>query len=92
MSMQTRYRTNPVISFKDEGDEGAVLYNPDTDKVIIINAVGAKIWRFIEEARTSAEIVAMIMESYSEISTAKAQEDLKQFFNNFEDDFINEIS
>ena len=43
MSTSTSFKANPVISFKDEGDEGAVLYNPDTDKVVIVNTVGAAI-------------------------------------------------
>ena len=92
MSTQTSYKSNPIISFKDEGDEGAVLYNPDTDKVVIINAVGTAIWQFIEQPRTANKIVAMLIENFSEVDEVKAHEDLKQFIGGFEEGFIDEIS
>lgn len=92
MSITISFKANPAISFKDEGDEGAVLYNPDTDKVVIINAVGATIWRFIEQPRTEDEIVTMLTENFSAVDKVKAHEDLKQFIDGFEEGFIDEIS
>lgn len=92
MSSKTSYQSNPVISFKDEGDEGAVLYNPDSDKVVIINAVGTAIWQFIEQPRTADEIVAMLVDCFSAVEADKAHEDLKQFVGGFEEGFIDEIS
>ncbi len=92
MIRKTAYRANPVISFKDEGDEGAVLYNPDTDKVVIVNPVGAEIWRFMEEQRTADEVVAMLTENFSGVDPDRAREDMIEFLNNFEEGFIDEIS
>lgn len=92
MAEDTKYRANPVISFKDEGNEGAVLYNPDTDKCVIINAVGSAVWKYLEEPRTFDEIIFMLTESFSGVDTEKAQKDLEAFIEKFEDDFIDEIS
>jgi len=92
MDGQTIFRTNPVVSFKDEGDEGAVLYNPDTDKSIILNPVGSEIWRFLEEPRTSDEIISMLSESYSGVDNIQAREDLEEFINKLKDDFIDVTS
>jgi hypothetical protein len=92
MSKIISYQSNPVISFKNEGDEGAVLYNPDSDKVVIINAVGTAIWQFIDQPRTADEIVAMLAENFSDVDAVKAHEDLKQFIGGFEEGFIDEIS
>lgn len=92
MTGQIKYQANPVISFKDEGDEGAVLYNPDKDKCVIINTVGSVIWRYLEEPKTPNEIVAMLAESFSDVDTGKAREDLEQFINNCGEDFIDAIS
>ena len=92
MTGQNKYRANPVVSFKDEGDEGAVLYNPDTDKCVIINSAGSIIWRYLEEPRTFDEIISMLSERFSEVNIEIAREDLEQFINNFEVDFIDEIS
>lgn len=92
MDGQRIYRANPVVSLKDEGEEGAILYNPDTDKSIILNAVGSDIWRYLDEPRTSDEIISMLTENFSGVDTEQAIEDLEEFINEFEDDFIHEIS
>ena len=37
MSETKRYQANPDVSCRPEGpDEGAILFNPDTDAVIVI--------------------------------------------------------
>ncbi len=92
MSPKTSYQANPVISFKDEGNEGAVLYNPDTDKVVVVNAVGAKIWLFLNEPRTFDGVVSMLIETYAEVDIEKAGEDVEKFISGFDEDFIDEIS
>lgn len=92
MDPSAKYKTSPIISYKDEGDEGAVLYNPDIDKALIINSVGAAIWRFIEKPRTASEIVSMLTENFSGVDPEQARNELKQFLNDFEEGFVDEIS
>ena len=92
MAEHIKYRANPVISFKDEGDEGAVLYNPDTDKCIIINVVGSTVWQYLEEPRTPDEIIFMLTENFSGVDAEKARKDLESFIKTIEEDFIDEIS
>ncbi len=92
MNNQVKYKANPVVSFKDEGDEGAVLYNPDTDKCVILNTVGATIWLYLEKPKTIEEIIAMIESRFSGVDAVKVQEDIEKFISNFEEDFIDEIS
>ena len=87
-----KYKANPIVSFKDEGSEGAVLYNPDLDKCVIVNAVGAAIWLYIEEPKTNEEIISMLKNKFSGVAVEKAREDLIQFFCNLEEVFIDEIS
>ncbi len=87
-----KYKVNPVVSFKDEGSEGAVLYNPDTDKCVIVNAVGAAIWLYMEEPKTIEAIVSMLSEKFSGVDAEKAQKDLVQFLSSFAEGFIENIS
>ena len=92
MAGQIKYRINPVVSFKDEGDEGAVLYNPDIDESIILNPVGSFIWRYLEEPRASDEIISMLTENYSSVNNEQAKVDLEDFIKILEGDFIDAIS
>ena len=92
MTAKPSYRANPVVSYKDEGDEGAVLYNPDNDKVVIVNAVGAKTWLYLVEPRTIGDIATMLVETYSGVDVKQGQEDAEKFIANFDEGFLNEIS
>lgn len=52
-----RYAVNPAVSLREELD-GALLYNPDTDDVLLINETGRIIWEIIARPSTSEEIAA----------------------------------
>lgn len=86
-----KYQANPNVSFRDEGDEGAVLYNPDLDVSTITNATGGLIWGFIEKPRTLDEIAALLVKSYSGVELEEAKTDADNFINMLGEKFINEI-
>ena len=52
-----RYAVNPAVSLREELD-GALLYNPDTDDVLLINETGRLIWDAMALPQTSEEIAA----------------------------------
>jgi len=54
-----RYRANPVVSLREEF-EGALLYNPDTDDVILINKTGRLIWDAVATPQTLEAISAYL--------------------------------
>jgi hypothetical protein len=80
-----RYSVNPVVSLREES-EGALLYNPDSDEVVLINETGKLIWDFIAQPRTPVEITAFI-----EARTTDAQnvsEDVASFIESLLPDFL----
>lgn len=86
-----KLEANPNVSFRDEGEDGAVLYNPDADLSTIINATGGLIWGFIEKPRTLDEIAAFLVKNFSGIEPEKAKADTENFINMLGENFINEI-
>lgn len=36
---------NPVVVLREESDDRAILFNPDTGKAVGINPVGVSIWK-----------------------------------------------
>jgi len=54
-----RYAVNPAVSLREELD-GALLYNPDTDDILLINGTGRLIWDAITRPQTTAEIAAYL--------------------------------
>lgn len=59
-------------------EEEAVLVNVDGGEVIHLNPTGAAIWNFIEEEKSSAEIVSYICSEF-EVDEAAARKDLEEF-------------
>lgn len=60
-----RYQGNPGVSCRIEGDEDAILYNPDSDNTILINHTGIAIWQFIRNPRTEDEIARYLRDFFN---------------------------
>jgi SynChlorMet cassette protein ScmD len=60
MNPSDRLLVNPVVVLREEFDDWAVLFNPDTADAVGINPVGVAIWKLMEEKRPLAEIVSEI--------------------------------
>lgn len=53
-----------AVSAREEGDEGALLYDPDTDSCKILNLVGLDVWKRLDGKKPLAEIASEIASSY----------------------------
>ena len=90
MTEDKRYQANPQVSCGDEED-GAVLFNPDTDDTTIINLSGRELWSFLETPRTVGEIAAHLVEIYRDVTDEKAVDDATQFIRGLAPDFVLEL-
>ena len=90
MSTAQRYQANPDVSCGDE-DDGAVLYNPDTDDTVVINLSGRLLWAYLAEPRTVEELAAHLVNSYSGVQAEAAAEDATRFVADLTPDFLLEV-
>ncbi len=74
-----RYIVNPDVSCREEGPDGALLFNPDTDQVLVINPTGLLIWRVLEQPRTLEEIVAALVEQCDNVPPDQVGPDVREF-------------
>jgi hypothetical protein len=81
MSEAKRYLANPDVSCREEEpEEGAILFNPDTDAILVINPTGLLIWRVLEEKpRMQGEIVTHLMENCDDVPTDQVAADVDAF-------------
>ncbi|MFQ5615138.1 MAG: PqqD family protein [Anaerolineales bacterium] len=91
MNAEKRYVINPVVSCGDEGEDGAVLFNPDTDDMLIVNPTGRTIWEMISTPHTPVEVAAHLMETFRGPSLDQAANDVEQFIQDLLPDFIQEM-
>ena len=87
MSEKT-YRANEVVSCVDEGEDGALLYNPDKDDTVVLNPSGRSIWALLAAPRTLDEIASHLATAYPEVTPEQARKDAEQFVQSLVPGFI----
>ena len=65
---------NPMVVLREEFDDWAILFNPDTADVVCINPVGVVIWKLMDGEHTLENMVAKITERFSEVPDAVGKE------------------
>jgi hypothetical protein len=92
ISLNGQITANPVVSCRIEGDDGAILFNADTDSTLLINPTGIIVWNFLNQPRTVEEIVEYINKSYSNSPDhASVRKDIETFVTDLAPDFITEV-
>ncbi len=61
---------SPVAVLREEFDDWAVLFNPDSAAAVGINPVGVAIWKLMNGQRSQAEITAEIHQRFSGVPAA----------------------
>ena len=74
---------NPNVVLREEFDDWAVLFNPDTAAASGINPVGVAVWKRMDGKRNLEEIVAEIYNSFEEVPAA-ALEEISAFISTLE--------
>ena len=65
---------NPIVVLREEFDDWAVLFNPDTANAVGINPVGVAVWKRMDGKRSLEEIVAEIKNSFEDTPDAAFKE------------------
>lgn len=78
MSVPQKPIANPVAVLREEFDDWAVLFNPDTADAIGISPVGVRIWKLMDGGHTVSDIAASLAEYFSGVP-ATAEHDVRSF-------------
>ena len=75
-----RYLVNPDVSCREEGPgEGAILFNPDTDAILVINPTGLLLWQALEQPHTLDQLVAYLREACEDVPVDQVVADVEAF-------------
>lgn len=58
---------NPVVVLREEFDDWAVLFNPDTADAVGISPVGVMVWRLLDGQRSLSDITGVITDCFSNV-------------------------
>jgi SynChlorMet cassette protein ScmD len=69
---------NPLVVLREEFDEWAILFDPDTGNAFGLNPVGIFIWKRLDGHRTIQDILEELRENCEDMPN-KAKDHLKDF-------------
>lgn len=70
---------NPSVVLREEFDDWAVLYNPDTATAVGVNPTGVAVWKLLDGVRTPDEVASSVADSFSGASLKQASRDIQEF-------------
>ncbi len=77
--MKGKYIQNPAVNLREEDEDGALLFNPDSNRIQLLNNTGFFIWQLCSEGKTSLEISEAVKREFSDVPEEQVNEDIKQF-------------
>ena len=74
MGLPGRPLSNPVVVLREEFDDWAVLYNPDTAEAAGINPVGVAVWKLLDGRRELGDIMAALERDFAGVPGSATHE------------------
>lgn len=65
---------NPVVVLREEADDWAILFNPDTSEAVGINPVGVQAWKAVDGRKTAAQIAASVRTRFRNVPDGADEE------------------
>ena len=75
---------NPIVVLREEFDDWAVLFNPDTADAVGTNPVGVAVWKRMDGRRSLGDIVSEIKASFTDTPDSAVKE-IFAFINTLEE-------
>ena len=75
-----RLIANPNMVLREEDDDAALLFDPDTGAVRILNVTAVAVWKLLDGRRDLGQIIAALREQFDEMD-AEAEAQVVQLLN-----------
>ena len=74
-----RYMRNPDVVLREEDEDGALIFNPDTNQIKVINPTGLFIWQQCDGSKSLEGVVSAVQETFDEVPGDEVQDQVKIF-------------
>ena len=78
MSQETYYVANPDIVCRVEGED-ALLFDPSTEEVKVLNATGLTLWNLCDGKHTERDLVQALVVEFPEVKSLVLEADVTSF-------------
>jgi hypothetical protein len=80
-----QYMRNPDVVVKEEDEDGALVFNPDTDQIRVLNPTGFHIWKLCDGSRDLSGITSAVQESFDQVPEDGVTDQVKAFVDDMVD-------
>jgi hypothetical protein len=70
---------NPDVVLREEDPDGALLFNPDTNQIRVINTTGLFIWKHCDGKKDMPAIVSALKKTFDSVPEAEVEGQVKAF-------------
>ena len=78
MNLDDKPVANPLVVLREEFDDWAILFDPETGKGFGLNPVSVFVWKHLDGKHTAADILAELRESCENVPE-EGEEQVKKF-------------
>jgi hypothetical protein len=75
----SQFLCNPDVVLREEDEEGALLYNPDTNQVKILNITGLAIWKALTSPNTIEGVALNLLKDFEGAPEEEVRSDVQEF-------------
>ena len=70
---------NPDVILREEDPDGALLFNPDTNQIRVINATGLFIWKHCDGKKDVPDIIGELKKAFADVPEKEVEIEVKEF-------------
>ena len=70
---------NPDVVLREEDPDGALLFNPDTNQIRVINTTGLFIWKHCNGKKDLPAIVSALKKTFADVPEKEVDGQVKAF-------------
>jgi hypothetical protein len=70
---------NPDVVLREEDPDGALLFNPDTNQIRVINTTGLFIWKHCDGKKDLPAIVSALKKTFAKVPENEVEAQVKTF-------------
>lgn len=75
----SRLLINPEVVLREEDADGALLFNPDTNRIRVLNSTGVYVWHLCDGTRDLSTIVQAVKDGFEGAPEDEVEQHVRQF-------------
>ncbi len=76
VTLKTRLRANPNLVLREESDGCAVLFDPETGALRLLNETATAIWKLLQQEHTAHRLLQQLRQQFEGIDDEAGQQTL----------------